>query len=330
MMADIESNATADRMSFLRPLNPDQAQRRERQESRVYLAFGLRIRSSIALPEIPAGPEDGSLDDVTITTGRIAERLEGAVVLDAFMQVSLGAFQFNSPAGRYFVRDGRRIVVDARPGASARDVRLYLLGTVMAALCHQRSLLPLHATSVELGGDAVAFAGGSGAGKSTIAAQFHARGRTVLADDLSPAELGAGRPPMLWPGLQRIKIWTDSLALAGHAGADLPRIADGVDKVSLPVTPAAAHPRRLRQIYVLQPRDSGPVRIDRLSGPEAVAAVFDNVHRWPLAVAMGRAPAEFNQVLTIVANCEIFTLKFRHDPAAPLSAVERIEEIWKI
>jgi hypothetical protein len=288
----------------------------------------LSIRSQIELPELIASARQGACADVTIELGRVDEQLEGAVDVEPAMQAAPGAFQLSVAAGRYLVRDGRRILVDPAPGASERDVRLYLLGTVLAALCHQLRLLPLHATAVEVGGEAAAIAGASGAGKSTLAAQFQARGRPVLADDLCAVQIVAGREPTVWPGLRRIKVWPDSLALAGLAGAVLPRVADDIDKLVLPVAPAAVRPRRLSRIYVLEPRDFGDVEIIRLSGPEAVGAVFHNVHRWPLAVAMGRSTPEFDQLLSLVRQCPVFALRFRHDPSAPFEALDRLEQNW--
>ena len=82
------------------------------------------------------------------------------------------------------MRDGNQIVIDAAPDATDRNVRLFLLGSALGALLHQRGLLPLHANAIDLGGGAVAFSGHSGAGKSTIAAWFHDRGHRILADDV--------------------------------------------------------------------------------------------------------------------------------------------------
>ena len=42
------------------------------------------------------------------------------------------------------------------PGASSRNVRVFLLGSAFGALLHQRGLLPLHANAVEVDGRAVA------------------------------------------------------------------------------------------------------------------------------------------------------------------------------
>ena len=76
------------------------------------------------------------------------------------------------------------IVAEPRQGVPDSNVRLFLLGSAMGALLHQRGLLPLHTNAVEVGGRAFAFMGKSGAGKSTLAAWFHDRGFRIVADDV--------------------------------------------------------------------------------------------------------------------------------------------------
>ncbi len=245
------------------------------------------------------------------------------------MQVAKGRFQFNAPAGRYQARDGKQIVFDPRQDASARDIRLYLLGTALAALCHQRALLPLHGAAI--GGSQQAFAvlGPSGAGKSTLAAQFQSRDWMVLADDLFVVDLAADRMAWVRPGLKRIKLWKESPALVERMADDLERIGDGVDKFSLPI-PSSLVRRALPlgRIYILRPSFSDAVTLARLSGPEAVGAILDNVYRWPLAVAMGVSAAEFDQALALAERCEIVEIGVNHDAAAPwklFDAIERCE-----
>ena len=75
----------------------------------------------------------------------------------------------------------RKLSADNVPDA---NIRLYLLGSAMGVLLHQRGLLPLHANAVEIDGKAFAFMGASGSGKSTLAAWFHDHGYRIIADDV--------------------------------------------------------------------------------------------------------------------------------------------------
>jgi len=273
--------------------------------------------------------DDGPID-VRIDAGVVPERLDGAIDADSWMQISPEAFQLNAPTARYRVIGGRRIVVQVEPGASERDVRLYLLGTVLGALCHQRRLTPLHATALEVDGRAIAVAGPSGVGKSTLAAQFQARGGAVLADDLCVVKVAADGGPMVRPGLARVKLWGDSLALAGLAGSGWPRIGDDIEKFSVPVDAAAVgRARPLRRLYVLRSGTGQTAEIRRLTGPEAVHAAINNVYRWPVAAAMGRSAALFAELATLAAKVEIFEVGFTHDGSAPMRILDMLEQHWR-
>lgn len=283
------------------------------------------MRSVIALPELEAATEDRGAD-ITIEWGRLPEQLEGGVEVEPLMRVAKGWFQFNAPAGRYQAREGKQIVIDPRPGASARDIRLYLLGTTLAAVCHQRALLPLHGAAIGGNDQAFAVLGASGAGKSTLAAQLQSRGRTVLGDDLCVVDIAADGGAWARPGLARIKLWKQSPALAGRMADNLEPIGDGVDKFSLPIPSSnARRALRLGRIYILRPGLSDAVTLKRLSGPEAVGAILDNVYRWPLAVAMGVSAAEFGQALALAERCEIVEIGIDHDVATPWKLFEAIE-----
>jgi hypothetical protein len=289
----------------------------------------LRVRSALPLPELADARADEGPIDVRIDAGAVPERLDGAIDADPWMQVSPEAFQLNAPPARYRVTGGRRIVVQAEPGASERDVRLYLLGTVLGALCHQRGLAPFHAAALEVDGEALAIAGPSGAGKSTLAAQFQARGGKVLADDLCAVEIAAQGRPTVRPGLARVKLWGDSLALAGLAGSGWPRIGDDIDKFSVPVdTTASSRARLLRRLYILRVGAGQTPVFHRLAGPEAVHAAVGAVYRWPVAVAMGRSAALFAELVTLAASVEIFELAFTHDASAPFGVLSLLERHW--
>jgi hypothetical protein len=275
--------------------------------------FGLRLRSAVALPELPALADDGTPADVTLEQTRLPRRLEGAVDVDPAMQAADGRFQLDVPAGRFRVIEGRRILVDPRPEASEADLRPYLLGTVMGALCHQRALLPLHAAAVVCADGGVAFAGPSGAGKSTLAAQLHGRGRTVLADDLLAVEIDAEGTPRALPGVARIRLRTDA--------------PDANRKVDLPIAGMATDRSwPLRRIYRLEADGADPPRFCRLRGPEAVAAILQHVYRWPIAVAMGRQAACLAQCIDVARRCEVFDVSFTHATGRPSLLSQVIED----
>jgi hypothetical protein len=77
------------------------------------------------------------------------------------------------------------IQVAPSPGADPQQVSALLIATALPALAWWRRALTLHAAAVVLPGatGAIAIAGPSGIGKSTVAAQLLARGARLVADD---------------------------------------------------------------------------------------------------------------------------------------------------
>lgn len=138
-----------------------------------YSGFSLTIESELELPELSAG---GGNPDVIIRLGSVHCREQQATIEDEVVP--------QSSLGRFRITGGREIVVDPTPGADPGLLRLWLTGKLMAQLLRQRGCLPLHASGVAIEGRGVLFLGESGAGKSTTAAAFYARGHGVLADDV--------------------------------------------------------------------------------------------------------------------------------------------------
>ena len=277
----------------------------------LHAAFGLRLRSALALPELARLADDRSPPDVTIELGRVPAQLEHAFDLQPAVQVTDRRFQLDVPAGRFRVTEGRRVVIQPGAGASEADLRPYLLGTVMGALCLQRALLPLHAAAVLFGDAAVAFAGASGAGKSSLAAEFLSRGFGILADDLLAVEIRSEGAPGAFPGLARIRLRSDAPGAAG--------------KTSLPTAPVAAGAWPVRRFYRLCAGGAASPEIRRLRGPEAVSAILDQVYRRPIAASMGREAGCFAQCVGMAGRCEAFDVSFDHASSSPAALAQILE-----
>jgi len=280
---------------------------------RSYAAFGLRLVSQIALPELAAAADDGAAPDLVIALGPVARSLAGAQHAEPPVQIEGETFLLDLPPARYLVENGRRVTIDPAPGAAESEVRVWLLGSVIGVVCHQRGLLPLHANAIEIGGAAAAFAGPSGAGKSTLAAWFQARGRRVLCDDVCVVSFSAEGEPTAWPGVPRIKLWRDALTALGRTPDGLERVAADDDKYNLPIRPEVSpRPLPLERLYLLRATPATPGRmINRLKAAAAVGAIADNTYRWAIAVKMRRSPELLANCVALAKRCEVFTVDRR-------------------
>jgi hypothetical protein len=92
--------------------------------------------------------------------------------------------------GCYLVApDGRRVLAAPPAGPAWRWERL-VLAQVLPLAAVLRGMEILHASAVSLAGRAVAFLGGSGAGKTTLAGRIVARGAQLVTDDVLAVDLG--------------------------------------------------------------------------------------------------------------------------------------------
>lgn len=172
-----------------------------------YVAFGLGIRSNLDLPELMAG--ESTDPDVEIELGAVegstSPKSNGGIDLRARPgEVFLGW----PGVGKLTIHDGKRIVVDPETGADEAMVRRFVVGPALAVLLVQRGVLVLHASAVSIAGRAVAFLGGAGHGKSTMAAAMYEHGHPIVSDDVVPV-LRDGDSCVTVPGFPQLKLWQE-------------------------------------------------------------------------------------------------------------------------
>ena len=164
-----------------------------------YNVYGLTIASPFKT-QLLVEAEPGEVD-VYLRASEIPEQIDDYSQGKTFR--SNGKQFLFPPIGNepgFFVESPSSILVDAVPGRDDRSVFPRLLRSVLTAINYLRGRLVFHASSVvmePLG--VVAFLGRSGAGKSSLAHQFHESGEKVIGDDLVVVQDGrvCWSPPVL-------------------------------------------------------------------------------------------------------------------------------------
>jgi hypothetical protein len=264
--------------------------------------FGLRLHSELALPELLPAPDDARPADLVVRIGTIppfdGERPGLAVAGDA-------ALLAIPEVGRFLISGGREIVVEPDPAGSPRNVRLYLLGSAIGAVLHQRGLLPLHANAIEVDGRAIAFMGHSGAGKSTLAAWFHDRGYRILSDDVCVVR-AAGDGFEAMPGVPRLRLWREALEASGRSADGLERAFDDMDKYTVPTKAAAATaPVRLSHVYLLERGETAAIA--PLKGAAGIEALVANTYRGGYLALMDGTGRHLRQCVALMARAPVFS-----------------------
>ena len=277
---------------------------RNKLKRRYYDYSGLHIKSEMDVPEWALFERDKAFDlaDVTIVLKIAGNKPQpGDKVLPV---VDAHSYRFHIPGtGVYRVHHGREITVMPAPGAKARELRLFLLGSAWGALCYQRGLLALHASVVQVEGRVIAFCGEPGSGKSSVAAWLVARGHRLVGDDLCRFDVAAGHA-RVYPSAPRLKLWRDALAALGWSNKGLERDHFRMDKFHLPWRGdlgtaslrkplCAMPPVPVRAIYLLQ---WGAPGLKRLTGLNALRRlVAAATYRGDLLEPMGQVATHWER-----------------------------------
>lgn len=302
MMSERHATNTADN-SLL-----DQNERRGNlpalEQSYYYLTYGLKICSTLELPELPEIEPCGQ-PDVFVTTPGVVDRLEDGTYLRNWLEVGDDRCQITVEGiARYRVEEGQRILLDRRMPqgvdtvADPGDVRLFLLGSALGALLHQRHWLPLHVSALNTPAGAWAFTGHSGAGKSTMSAWLHYTQQWPLITDdvavIKPDET----EPLLHPGPARAKLWRDALTALGIETKGLVRDLMRADKFHVMMNKGVRYDaHRLSALVQLERADEGEeANLEKVSGVEAFKIVMGAIYRPELG-------SEFNTDEQLMKEC---------------------------
>ena len=267
--------------------------------ARMYYRLGPLVYSSeLVLSELPEAPppgEDDASSLVSILRGHAPDHLDAPIAHSDTCEANAREFLLRLPGvAKYYVRDGSLVTVEPAPGAADLDVRAYLMGNIFAVLCHQRGLLPLHASAIATPRGAVAFLGESGAGKSSLVAFLGQQGHTVLADDICLIDPDAPLDRRVLPVAPWLKLWRTTLNALGESSDGLPRTFTDDDKYRYTM-PQHAEPAPLAELLILE-RAVGPEshpHFERLSPVRALHAVLELTYQSWLVRAIGQTEAHF-------------------------------------
>ncbi len=238
-----------------------------------YSAFGLTISSPIELPELRACEPLSTNADVLISLGEVAKPPSGAFFVERWIEThGDSVILFWPDVGGFKVQDGSRITIDPCEGCNLEVIRLFLLGTTLAILLHQRGLAVFHAGAVDIAGQGVMLVGKKGAGKSSLAGMLYSLGHGFLSDDLAVMDLDV-EPYLLRPGFPHLKLWPDS-AETIFTGQTLRRLRPESEKLGYRFEQESSDWPPLRAVLFLDEGDC--LRLDSLGPQQAAIDLMSN------------------------------------------------------
>ncbi|MBV6623412.1 MAG: serine kinase [Rivularia sp. (in: Bacteria)] len=270
-----------------------------------YIAYGLGIQSEIPIPEFISA-EAGC--DVTLTIDRDSSPSDylSEKMLAQEWGLSLNRQQavfYVKDAGVFLIQGGRKIVVVPIAEATQKQIRLYLVGTIMAILLYQREFLVLHASVANINGNAIAILGESGQGKSSTAAAFYRKGYYILTDDVAPVTLAKG-PATITPGFPQIKLCQKTAEALGYDFDSLDVINSPKQKRGHRLKPISSAPLPIGRIYVLY--DDEEFKIEPLTPKESVIELVR--HSRPTTLYHSGDTNHFFQCVTLAKEYGVYRL----------------------
>ena len=239
-------------------------------------------------------------------------------------------FRFSYADKTEFVVDhaGREIWVVWPEPLTLEDTATYLLGPVMGFVLLLRGLVCLHASAIVVGDEAIALVGPAGAGKSTTAAAFSARGFSVLAEDVVTLD-DRGQSFLVRPAYPCIRLWPASAATLYGSHSALPPLTPNWDKCYLDLTQQTGRfenkPRTLAAIYLLGQRSDNPQApfVETVDRADGLMSLIANTYGTKLMDKQMRA-REFDVLSRVLEHVPLRRLTPHTDPRKVSTLCDRL------
>jgi hypothetical protein len=213
----------------------------------------------------------------------------------------------------------REILIESLVPDALEHLHRLLRRTPLAALLWWRGAHGCNGAAVEVDRGAVLLLGGSGSGKSSLAAALLSRGARLLADDVAPVMLDDSRRPVVAPVWQELVLWPD--AITSLFGNSPPRwlVQASPDHFEVPYWTVRSDrfcnsTVPLKAIYCLSTnRLAEEIQWERVGGLERLQSAALLSYHERIGLALG-ARADLLQIYGAIANVPYHnvTLPHRH------------------
>ncbi len=273
-----------------------------------YKAFGLVFKSEIEIPEfLPTGETEA---DIQIITGMAPDKIPSPATRGVLFQGTAHEFLLQVPdTGKIFVSGGCSIIIEKKPDAGWDDIRVFLLSSGMGALLHQRGLLPMHASAVEINGIVALLMGNSGAGKSTLAAGLSKKGARILADDISLIR-HENNNPLIIPAFPQVKLWEDSLKKLKDSAENLKKVRAELGKYWKSITEGFQdQPKAANMAFLLSPVNRNEFSIAPVTGIEKFNVLKNNTYKFRFIHGSGLEKNHFSSISHLANGIIVYKIE---------------------
>ena len=238
-----------------------------------YTAFGLSILSDIPFIELNSSHDN----DCDLRINSVKTFQDFHVENDSWYHVEGNTLSFEvEDVARFKVSNGTTIEYEKLSSCHIDDLRLFILGSAMAAIQFQRGELPLHAGAYLIHDKAVLISGDSGAGKSTTGYALYKEGFPLVADDMSVLKMLNGELRVC-SGYPQMKLWKESLDIFNISEDGLKRVREADEKYRLVADNFQESSVELSTIVFLSKGTS--ISIEEVQGIALLELLYANIFR---------------------------------------------------
>lgn len=291
-----------------------------------YDLFGLSFISDEPIPGLTPSRSPSPEDAIRIEFGSVPASIRNPDYADETVQVTASQYLFTYPGVLRLVIEGdRRIVVQRLEDWDPVRLWTCVLGVGPSITGFRRGHIPLHASSVLKDGRCFAFAGQSGAGKSTIAALLCERGFELFADDLCLVQLDPGGAAFAGQGVTELRLWDDAVAALDWTDikpfAVQPNVNKSVFRRAAPIDRTAGLQRIYTLAFTAEGEEPG---IHRLHGVEAMQALVGCLRMRMALLGLGQTQRPFERLAAISDQVEMFRFSRPLDHAQSRCWLDRL------
>lgn len=230
---------------------------------------------------------------------------------------------------QFLIIAGKQIQIYVEPNAELSEVELFLTGTAMGVVYHQRAIHPMHAACMARGNKAIALSGDTGEGKTTLAYAMMKRGHALITDDIAPIAVQE-KDFYVYNEKPVLKMWRTTADFFGVSVAGMQSITNRHNKFYLPVVKSEFTTHRLDALVILaSDEDCSEPYLSKLSLLQSLAALRQHTYRSFLVPVLWGEENFLAHSLAIVQAIPILRLTRPRSLSQLGKAVDLLEELYQ-
>lgn len=234
-------------------------------------------------------------------------------------------FQIENVAS-YKIQDGAEVYVCPHAISDPDSIQLFLNGSVLGAVLHQRGIMPFHGSSFIFKDRGVLICGNSGVGKSSVVAAFCQDEGRLVNDDITPICFDNERIMMV-PLSTKVKLWDDAISLLQLDKNGLKKIRPSLNKYYVSGFARQEEKQPLLHTFiVLRTHNQNNFDMKRPQGIERFNCLRHNIYRKIYLRGMPQTEKKYFEQLLTAANLLDVVVVFRPQTSNALETMRYIRE----